>query len=581
MEEILIEELELDPDLAMEIFDYTEIAMASLLETQHLYNKLELEQMIQESLWIQQCLESGFILPMPVMEEGDQQAEQGKQAESDAKQKVLKARSEGSARDLANAIKAWLDEIIANIRRGAVKRKQKYAPWLEDVSEELKTAAGKMTYGVKITPYHRAKYDKDVGIAVNSINDATRSLENKDLNNFDFCQAIVEPEKVANRSGDLANLIKNYFRYNIKNTNKVDTAMLAGQDLIKFVPDAITYITKYDEIVGKNVQKISNAYNPSKIAKAIEKAEEGTGNGGGNATPAGDKQNEGGGNTNAQPDTASVNPHLYLSVEDRAVCESLLTTLINYIPVTENGEDKPTPEQKQSMDAGKTNQTSNGQASQGTTVTTADAKTGKDIDPKEEQNKQNDQKDGQNGENQEEKQEDKGPSKAQVTAYMKSIEYYIKLLISSYATACDERFITYLNVLFKVADAGKVPKPKFDIKGNYTGTKGGDNKVTTNNNSNNNQNNTNAEATDNKDKGNQETNQQDNENSENTKQKKTFREKAGEFAEKAGETVGNIANGFKKGKDTSNSKYKNNEGEKKKEQAKQNAKKNARRKLNN
>lgn len=485
MEEILVEELELDPDLAMEIFDYTEIAMASLLETQHLYNKLELEQMIQESLWIQQCLESGFILPMPVMEEGDQQAEQGKQAEANAKQKVTQARSEGSARDLANAIKAWLDEIIANIRRGAVKRKQKYAPWLDDVAEDLKTAAGKMTYGVKITPYHKADYNKDVTIAVNSINDATRSLENKDLNNFDFCQSIVDPEEVSNRSGALTNYIKNYFRYNIKNTNKVDTSIIVGQDLVKFVPDAIDYISKYDDIVSKNIQKISNAYNPGKISKAIEKAEEGTG--GNDGATAGDNKSAEN-NTNKQTgDMNSINPNLFLSVEDRAVCESLLTTLINYTPLIENGANTQTDNKQ---DNNQKSESSNvdkntGEASQGVKVDTVD-NNNKPVNPNDEKNEEN-------------KQEDKGNSKAQVTAYMKTIEYYIKLLISSYATACDERFITYLNVLLKVAESGKVPKPKFDAKGNYIG-KGADNKVSTTNADNNDNTNetNNKNTTDNK-----------------------------------------------------------------------------------
>lgn len=463
--ETVIDGMELEPDLALEMFDYTNIAMASLVETAKYYDQLQLEQMVLESDWIAECLECGFILPMPerlsqILEaEAEQQdikqeKEQGQEAEDNAKEKVLQARASGSFRDLANAIKAWLDEIVANIRRQAVRRKQKYTPWLEDVDDQIGAAAAKMTAGVKIAPYLDGNWKDDVQVCVKAINEATNNLTAKQINDFDFAKPIVDPAYVANRSGVLTNYIKNYFRFGVVNSDKVKPVTLIGDDLVKGVALMIDYITIYDKTIATNVGKIASAYSPQKISKALQAAEADPETVAKNAD-ANARENERAAETTPNATKESISPNQFLEVEGRVLCETILTSLINYESIIENGNTNNGPNNTSPKDA-----------------TTGEKISAGKVDIVDSNNKEMTKEEQKEAKAETSGEDTKQPGKTALTNYMKSIEYFIKLLISSYATACDERFITFINVLLKVADFGKVPKPKFDIHGNYMGTKG-------------------------------------------------------------------------------------------------------------
>ena len=441
-----INDVILESGMASEMTDYTEMAMASLLETLQEYKKLEMFELIRESEWVQECLESGFVLPImiPLFEADGEEATVDVNADGD--NKTLAAR-EFNLRDMSNAIKLWMDKLITKINQMVIKRARKYVPWVKDIRPLLKSAATRVPAGnsIKMTPYYDGKWKADVGVCTNAFGRITRSIQAKDYNDFSFASPIVNPDEVAARSSNLSNYIKNYFRYGLKNTTEISTEVLTGEDLgSKYIEMMADYIIEYEKNVISNVNKISKAYNPNKVQAAVNNAEK-------SAEPAGE--------------SFYYDADTRLSIEDRLISESMLSTLINYRQVMEWS---PGTKSDSRIDQSKANANAAAQAEK---EKQDRQKAGIEVDGDKDANVKDVEvvgKDGKEIDQNQEKTEKrtKGTSTA-LTNYMRSVEYFVKLVISGYATACDERFITYLNVIKVVGNYGEIPKPKFDAKGNY------------------------------------------------------------------------------------------------------------------
>lgn len=419
---ISVEDVMISEGLHTELIDYTEIALASLVETMQYYDKMEAYELVRESEWFQECLESGYILPiMAAVFEADENSPAGatttNDAPTDKKPDGHHAPSEGRARDVANSIKYWMDQLITKIRQITIKRSQKYVPWVADIKDDLINGLTKIPAGtnIRMTPFYNGKHKEDVTVTVNAIRAAVNSLNNKTYDDFSFASNIVEPEDVAERSSNLATYIKNYYRFHLKNTTEVKAEVLDSGDLKKILPDMIQYMLSYEKETSKAVNTLAKAYDPRKVENAVEEM---------------------------------YTPHTRLSIEDTLICESILTKCINYndlvvmewTPGTADGNStKPKSE-------------TDNQNVKDVEVTDD---SGKEI-PKEEQKEQQDAN----------KEEEKG-TKAAKSDYLRSVEYFVKLVVSGYATACDERFITYLSVIKTVANYAGIKKAKYDKHGNY------------------------------------------------------------------------------------------------------------------
>lgn len=425
-----------DPQLLSECVDYTDLAILSVLETVKLYNELEFEQMIAESHWIQDCLEAGLILPVTEADDEDKT--------------TFKARSTGTLRDIANAIKLWIDEIISKIRQSAVKRSSKYVPWVEDVENQLIEAAGSLSGGVSMTPYYNGKWSSDPATTVSAINKALSSLHAKKVDDFSFASPIVDPAVVADSSKEMSTYVKNYYRFGVNNVDKIETENLVGAKLAEKVPTFIAYLRGYADNIPANVKQIANAYKPNKVGKIAS------------------EQNSGDNTKTDKTDATeeSLSPYTYLSIEDRMIFESVLSSMINYEAMKESYiqsvmevDNKPQ----------KKDDTGNPTASVKPVDNGGKETTANNITNDESQKQKSEPTDG----NKEEKKnadsasEEKEADDPSTTDYLARIEYFVKLAITGYATACDERFCKYIDVLKIIAKAKNVPLPKFTDSGEY------------------------------------------------------------------------------------------------------------------
>lgn len=456
-----INDVILESGMATEMIDYTELAMASLLETLQEYKKLEMFELIKESEWVQECLECGFILPVmiPLFEaEGDQtNVTTTGDNNADAANNGRAIAKGINLRDLSNAIKLWMDKLTTKINQVIIKRSRKYVPWVNDIKDLLKPGLSKIPAGntIKMSPYYDGKWQQDVSTCIDSFNKIARNIQAKDYQDFSFAQNIVDPGEVAARTSKVANLIKNYFRYGVKNTTEIKQDALTGQDLAKYIDDMVSYLIGYEKAVTNNVNKISKAYNPNKIQAAVKNADN---------SPAAE------GNTESM---MFYSPDTMLSIEECTVAESMLSTLINYPSIamekTNTSINGTGMKYKSDEEIEKNRQQDAENRANGNTRD--DGKTnGKDTNVEVTDKQGEEVKPGQQTETGK-----KGTNSALVN-YMHSVEYYVKLVISGYATACDERFITYLNVIKVIAKYAGIPNPKFDIHGNYDATNKSNNK---------------------------------------------------------------------------------------------------------
>lgn len=392
-------------DIELESYNYEALAMLCLLEDQKLLNTAEIQQMLNESQWIQECLESGVLVPLT---------------------------EASKISDIIQKIKEWIGNIIYMITHDASERSAKYAPWVEDYADELNVAAAKYTGSIKILPLNEGKYREDAAKCATALSKGINDLTSND-DSCSYAKDIVDPEKVASGDKDLGNYIKTYFRIGKKDTLDGETKIFSGAELVKLVENCCEYIKSYNNVVKKNITTITNAYNYNKISNILSRA-------------ADDETKD---NADNQSNTESISPYQYISVEDKMICESILTTLFNYSAIVE--ETKP-------AETGKNNEEQ-----------VSPTKVEATEDPKNSNQDKSDDKKSDN--NNAEQNGDENSEKTSVTAKYRKLERFAKLVITNYASVCDERLLLYVNILKKIAKSDNIPLPKYTKDGAYISSK--------------------------------------------------------------------------------------------------------------
>lgn len=398
-----------------EIFEaannYTALNMAYLIEEQKEFNKNQIKRMITESMWMKACMEAGFILPI-------QEADETKVEPANNNTQTNKSSGTKKTSKISTTIKQWVNNFMTRIISDIAQRYESYGPWVEYYKDDLLAAVSKKDSNLsyKIVPYHQADYKTQSTYCVGSFNSAIKNMQSGNHTDYSYTNNIVDSKYVTGSSSEMNVYILNYFRTGKKNISDVNKVVLNGMELQKFVQTAINYISRYKTEVSGNVKKISAAYQKLDDVK--------------------------------MDTTESINPYMYLITEDKMLCESDLSSLINYNALL---EDTPATSNQSNQDKknDNTTATADGQTGSFTKVEKTDDK-GQPVDK--EQKKKNDT----------EKKETSGDK----DAYIGAFKTYATSIITDYARVCDERIICYANVLIQIAQASNIPTPKKDENGN-------------------------------------------------------------------------------------------------------------------
>jgi hypothetical protein len=321
---------------------------------------------------------------------------------------VLEADEQSRMTKLIEAINVFYEHLLGAFRNKAVEYSKKYVPWIKDNEDAIKEKS-KSLKDITAVPFWNVTNPVSEGNKlIQSINNAYGSSDYTDIGwSKQFVDNVKSLEDLKN--SDLPGLLKNYFRVGDKNANSIKQVTMTGKELSSYVPKMIDYIVKYEQNIPSSIEKIKSAMerNLTKFQK-----------------------------------TAAMDSFLYL--ENISVLNSELSILEGFDAIRsqlmEAIEDEPTPNKNVVDNKGKSVTSSITSA-----VTKDDTlKAAAKDDPAKQ------------------KELDKTSDDAAIK-YCMALNRFFQIAVSAYATACEERFITYVNILKKINGGG----PKLDKNGKY------------------------------------------------------------------------------------------------------------------
>lgn len=286
----------------MENTDYTRYAMESLLETQKIYHVMELQQMAEESAFIQESLKLGYM--------------------------VLKESNDASlvavTESITDAIVAFFEKIADMFRKKAVARNNKYGAWYKECSAQIKEKTANAAT-IELMPLWKGTWERDASSLIMAVNKAYDNYDRKRYDDYTFARDFLSNPDEVIKNGDNVRLkdeLKNYFRYHVKGVEEPTTIKMTGAALVDVIDDMLKFNMEYNVGPTKKVDQIQTA-----IAKRLNQVNPPTGQ------------------TAAKE---SFTAGTWLSIEQRPVSESMLNTLANYSSLLEAEGDKKTESQTSS-----------------------------------------------------------------------------------------------------------------------------------------------------------------------------------------------------------------------------------------
>lgn len=371
--------------------DYCTYALESLLKDQKVQQIMEANHLLEESNFIYECMTSGYIT-----------------LENIEFTPVTEA--------MLDSLIEFFNKIVDHFKAKAVERSKKYIPWLKEKGSEIKERAAK-TGSLKLSPLWEGNWDKDATTIISAIRDGFNSYNAGKYDAYAFTRNILENSNILTEDGTavLTDAFKQYYRYGVKRTTRLDDVTVNGAKLAELIDDILDYLINFDSKVLKNVTRINDEL--TKLLKTVKT----------------DKGEE-----SQTPTTDSLSPDTWLSIEQRPVSESMLNVLVNYKALTEaEGDNKEkTEDQKKEEDTGNVKQ----------------------VEKVEDPNKS----EGEKG--------DKSAKTDEASKYLDNVKTFAKFAVSAYQTVLDERYILYINICKTIGDASG-SGPKFDKNGNYVSKK--------------------------------------------------------------------------------------------------------------
>ena len=359
--------------------DYTREAMLSMLESQKARHTAEITNLINESDFIYQCMENGFISP-----------ELYKQVPV----------TEGFYETIIN----FITNIILDFKKKTVKAMDdKYGDWLKEYRDAIEQSAPNTKLN-PMNPFWEGQWSKDSKAISNAVSTAMSKYDDGKYDDYGFITPFMD-RKSFDDPNVRVNTFKQYFRFNKKTAETVDSVTLSGQDLAKQIGGFLDYCINFSKNTESHITPLETmakqTLKKSSVGKDVKDA------------PTADTKKD------PQSVTDSFTMNTWLDIEQRHVSESSLNVLANYHTLLEAEGDKPeAPEQTTKVTVDKGDDTT-------------DNAPGKPEDNK----------------------------KSDGDKYLKDIENFMRDAVRAYLTAFNERYILYINTFLRIAqDNGFAPK---------------------------------------------------------------------------------------------------------------------------
>ena len=404
--------------------DYTRDAILEDLVELEIQQKAEVMEMMRESEYLQACYENQVV-------------------------GLMEAQGDGAIANIVRATQAMFARVTKFFRRAAVHKFEKRfnKESLKKIRanlDKVKENANKLETQ-KMTPYWNADYNRDKSNIASAMKSAFSNVENGKYDDYGFASKFIKNTNlVKDRDTDVRNYLLNYFRYNNNDMLNPEAVNVAGKDIAGHIEEMLNYIENFPSSISALPGQVSDAYNTEvkKIKSIVDQVSKPVTQKEINADANGEKvtvdNDNNGGDTGTKalpaPNTESVvykhiTPNTYFSIENKFACETMLPFFIGY-PVTEAGEqdgkDNVSPVAIQSADKDK--------------GTNADTNKTKDT----------------NGDNAKD-------ADAQRKQYFNNANSFIKLALTSYQTAIEERFVVYSKLIYMIAkEFINVPKEQVD-----------------------------------------------------------------------------------------------------------------------
>ena len=351
--------------------DYVDMALESLLEENVMMRNITINRMVAESEFILSSMENGIIGEF-----------------------VQEAAIKETAQKILNALREFIDKIVAAFRKKIVEKYKKYIDWVKENSDKIVEKAANAS--VTMAPYWECDWKKGQDMVESLINDAFKvPYKDDDISFATNILPSIKTKDDLNDTGKISAALKNKFRFNMDESDngKIVKITVSNNNLVAKSNLMIDYVLNYDS-VSKGLSNLTNKWiNSSRQFYA------------------------------AQESIDVLSKDMFLLVEDIQLCNSDLSLLSGFenLPVFEAGEND---------NKDKKTDNGNGQNESLTSV----------------QNNSTDNNQGKNRKN-------KGGS---ISERYKMADRFVRLAFSAYLTACEERFIVYIKCISQIL--GESPK---------------------------------------------------------------------------------------------------------------------------
>lgn len=358
--------------------DYIEFSLLEDLSITSLYNNYKMNELIQESKFIIESLNSGYISVF----------------EAEKKQSLLNI--------IIQKTKDFFNKIINIFRIRSIKKCEKYKDMIEKNRDAIKN--GNKDVAITASPYWKADWQKDLDRINSAMNNAINSISNKTYN-YDFIKAFISVKDDNILSSDNKEYFKNYFRFGVADATEVKPVKLSWDDLDKLTDSMMSYIINFDKL-GNNLEKLNK-----KLQNSLAKIQH-------------------------MPLKEQLSDLTFLNIENKYVYETQLQSCIDYLTIVT--EDEKSDDNKDNNENNQDTKTDNKENKPNPTQVTSDNDKSK--------NKPDASKDSKN------KTENNDSQK-----YVNNVMSLLRLLVSAYITAAEERFSVYMTIIKKIAFSEENP----------------------------------------------------------------------------------------------------------------------------
>lgn len=401
--------------------DYTRDAILEDLVELEIQQKDEVMEMLKESEYLQACYENQVV-------------------------GLMEAQGDSVIASIIRATQAMFARITEFFRKSSIHKFEKrfnkeslkrIRANLDKVKQNATNLAAQ-----KMTPYWNADHVKDKSAISTATQTAFNNLNNKKYDDYGFASKFVKnTQLVKTRDTELRNYLLNYFRYNDNDMPNPESITVTGKDIASHVEEMLNYIENFSGTISAMPGQVSDSYNKGVrrirfiadlVTRPVTQQEKDAEAKGepikvSVTTDASGTDDKGKTPTPESIQYRPITPDTYFTIEEKYASETMLPFFMGY-PVTEAKK-----KQKNTN-----NNTANGDENVSPTNV-------QDAEPKKEDstNNNNTQTTNQNKTNEDDE--------AQRKEYFNNINSFLKLALTSYQTAIEERFVVYSKLIYLIA----------------------------------------------------------------------------------------------------------------------------------